>query len=502
MLFSQYFQGIFLFVCAIFSINAQIPSSRLESLKSSIDSNFDKFNDFEKKEAAEFLVNHMDIHTSIECNWFDSADQPIAYDELSFEDYLAAKNQFEAIKKDGGHHKLDTVYDMTRITDDYLIKNTEKAYNAWKTNTWSQSYSFDIFKEYILPYRVSTEPLQDWRDDYKWYYDAIKQDNKAETDPVEICKKVLLANTAFQFKLFRDDPLPLLGPKNILFRNHGNCADIANLNIFALRSLGVAITFDFTPHWGASSNRHMWNTVIDKSGKHLPFDNENLVYNTHKRFAKVFRYTYSEQKQSMASQYKKKEIPNSFLRKKNIVDVTNEYASTGSITHTFKTKGVGPSFIGVYNKGYWHITDWSTTNTEGTSEFKNLGRNIVYLPLLERGNLVELAEAPVLLTDEGETKVLEPNLQDTFDCTLSNENQTKIWVNEENSTKIEDQQEYKLIYWYNGGWTQHATTKANGERISFKNVPKNALFLLLTSEVDNFERPFLIDPRNNEIIWY
>ncbi len=502
MLINHYFRGFLFFFCAVFTTYAQNIPSRLVSLQSKVVSSFDKSNDLDKKNAAEFLINNIEIQTSIECKWFDSSNCEIVYDELSFDDFIAAKDQFEAIKKSGAYHKLDTIADLDQITEDLLIKNTEMAYDAWKNNKWSSSYSFDVFKEYILPYRVSTEPLQDWRDDYKWYYDHIKQENLEESDPLEICKKVLQANTSFKFKLFRDDPLPLLGPKNILFRNHGNCADIANLNVFALRLLGVASTFDFTPHWGASSNRHMWNTVIDKEGKHIPFDNENLVYNTQKRFAKVFRYTFSKQNNSLAVLHESKEIPNCFLRRKNIIDVTKEYTAVSNIDYTFKSQKSDISYICVFNKGYWHITDWSSINPEGKSRFKNLGRNIVYLPAFSKNGILQLAKAPILLADDGQAVTLTPNFQDTFDCILSNDNALKLWANEENSTKIKDSEDYTLIYWSDGEWVKHGTVKAVDSKVSFEKVPKNTLFILLSSEIDGFERPFLINPKNNEIIWY
>ena len=68
-------------------------------------------------------------------------------------DSISANSRF-------GIEKLD---DITNMTADYLIKNIDDAFREWDKVPWKADYSFDDFLEWVLPYRVATEPLEDWR---------------------------------------------------------------------------------------------------------------------------------------------------------------------------------------------------------------------------------------------------------------------------------------------------------------------------------------------------
>jgi hypothetical protein len=54
--------------------------------------------------------------------------------------------------------------DVTDITAAYLISNIELAFKVWHEMPWGKDIPFDVFCEEILPYRVSAEPLENWRE--------------------------------------------------------------------------------------------------------------------------------------------------------------------------------------------------------------------------------------------------------------------------------------------------------------------------------------------------
>ena len=54
--------------------------------------------------------------------------------------------------------------DIEHITADYLINNIDLAFKVWEETPWGKYIPFDAFCEDILPYRVSTEPLENWRE--------------------------------------------------------------------------------------------------------------------------------------------------------------------------------------------------------------------------------------------------------------------------------------------------------------------------------------------------
>src|SRR5690606_37979437 len=194
------------------------------------------------------------------------------------------------------------------------------ATNSWLNNPWAHSYSNEIFQEYILPYRSLTEPFENWRSEYKLIYQIITHKILDETDPVEVCTKIINEIKHFDFEMERYDPTPLLGPMELLFWREGNCPDLANVCLFACRSMGVAVTFDFTPYFAASSNKHFWNTVVDNKGEHIPFNGNQVapyVYNAnYRRMGKVFRNAFSIQNDNLSFYLKEEEIPEDFLKSK------------------------------------------------------------------------------------------------------------------------------------------------------------------------------------------
>ena len=59
------------------------------------------------------------------------------------------------------------VYDCHAIKAEYLIENIDLAFAAWQKRPWRHALSFDEFCEWILPYRIGDEPLENWR---KFFY--------------------------------------------------------------------------------------------------------------------------------------------------------------------------------------------------------------------------------------------------------------------------------------------------------------------------------------------
>ena len=55
------------------------------------------------------------------------------------------------------------VYDMNVITAEFLIENIDLSFEVWENPPISKYYDFNIFCEYVLPYRFANEPLSNWR---------------------------------------------------------------------------------------------------------------------------------------------------------------------------------------------------------------------------------------------------------------------------------------------------------------------------------------------------
>jgi hypothetical protein len=53
--------------------------------------------------------------------------------------------------------------DVKHITAGFLINNIDLTFRSWEEKPWGKYISFSTFCEEILPYRIHTEPLENWR---------------------------------------------------------------------------------------------------------------------------------------------------------------------------------------------------------------------------------------------------------------------------------------------------------------------------------------------------
>ncbi len=470
-------------------------------------------NDSQKQKAVAFLIDNIEIHQSQNYRWVDETGKKVLFNELDYANPEEAVTAFKKLK-DSIKLKPQTyrLMDIDAVTPELLIKNIDLAFESWRNNPWSKTYDFATFCEYILPYRSFIEPLEDWRSDYQFLVSSSSDTVPNNHLPVEVATSLLSSLKNFRFLESRPDPIPFLSPKQLIFRREGSCNDLANLAVLACRSVGLATTFDFTPFYGASSNKHFWNTIITETGKPIPFNGissdtpEGLPYNYHptqKRLAKVYRKTYSIQQNSLANIEVVTTIPDGFLKEKNILDVTDEYVTTGKIN--FSTVTTNPAKIGyinVFNLGSWRTIDWAK-KTENSFEFKNLGGNIVYLPSFYNTDTktMKYATYPILLDSGKVQRELKPNYGRTFSYDITRDIKIKGPTIDFNSFEVFENETFSLLVW-DDGWKKVEESVSKNSAIHFSKIPDNGLFLILCKKSNGYERIFRINTETREIEWY
>lgn len=470
-------------------------------------------NDTEKQKAVAFLMENLHIHLSQNYHWIDDSGKKIPFNELNYDSSEMAVQAFKKLK-DSIKVRPQTyeLKDIDALTPELLIKNIDLAFEAWRNKPWSKSYDFTTFCEYILPYRSVTEPVEDWREQYQFLVSSASATVENNTFPADVATSVLSSLKNFRFLESRPDPIAFLSPKQLLFRREGSCNDLANLAVLACRSVGLATTYDFTPFYGASSNKHFWNTIITETGKRIPFngissDNpEGLPYNynpTQKRLAKVYRKTYSIQQNSLANIEVFSNIPSGFLKVKNVLDVTNEYVTTGTISVSIPTTNAASiGYLNVFNLGNWRTIDWAK-KTENSWDFKNIGINIVYLPGFYSSETKKMKydAYPILLDADKNQKLLKPNYDRTFSFDITRDIKIKGPTRDFNSFEVFENEIFNLLVWDNG-WKKIETATAKDKAIHFSKIPDNGLFLLLCKKSNGYERIFRINTETKQIEWY
>ncbi|MCK4689998.1 MAG: transglutaminase domain-containing protein, partial [Candidatus Marinimicrobia bacterium] len=228
-----------------------------------------------KLKAAFFLISNMEEKGFIRYTVVGSTEKDIGFNVLNYPDYNKMISGWDSLEDMYGklhQKKEEIVIDYNTITSGFLINNIDLAFKAWTENPWARHIKFDQFCEYILPYRSTNEPLENWRtyfyDKYSWVKDSVKQKN----DPIEA--SILINNDikswfTFDPRFYRQSTDQ--GLSNMLKNKIGRCEDMTNLTIFAMRSMGIPVMSDFTPYWAKTGNNHAWNAIIDTTGKVIIF---------------------------------------------------------------------------------------------------------------------------------------------------------------------------------------------------------------------------------------
>ncbi|RME19945.1 MAG: transglutaminase domain-containing protein, partial [Candidatus Zixiibacteriota bacterium] len=344
-----------------------------------------------KLKAAYFLIGNLKDKSYVTYRLFDTSGATVSLDVLAYPDYKALTHAVDSIERERGeldYEHTGETDDAKVITADYLIHNIDAAFTAWREKPWARGLTFDEFCNYVLPYRGSNEPLENWRDTFLTRYADLTAELGDSADPIAVAARI---NDDIK-SWFTFDPRYYYHPtdqgiKEMFASGKGRCEDMTNLAIYAMRANGLAVTSDYTPYWANSGNNHAWNAIVTPDGKVVPFmgcEANPGTYHLWNKLAKVYRKTFAQQPTTLAMQPHKQDSLPRFLGGDSYLDVTADYVPTVDVTITLKKSvpdSVDIAYICVFNSGHWRPIDWG--RIEGNqATFHNIGTDIMYLPAL------------------------------------------------------------------------------------------------------------------------
>ncbi len=203
------------------------------------------------------------------------------------------KSTIKRIKKYSGKHKTELIAllkdknpeiakyaefilhnsspnDLSALTADYLKKNIELAIEARKMPY--ATYPEDIFEHFVLPYRASQEPFENWR---KKFYDEIKpivKDAKSIEEAAILIN--LWANEKMTFKSTHGRDQASL---TTIKRGYGRCEEMMIIFIDAARSVGIPVRAASAPYWNFTDNNHAWVEIWTPDGWKYRGEPENSL---------------------------------------------------------------------------------------------------------------------------------------------------------------------------------------------------------------------------------
>ncbi len=316
------------------------------------------------------------------------------------------------------------INDISSISPDYLIDNIDLAFATWEGTRWKNEISFADFCQYMLPYRLGNEPLESWRKEilqdsiFKVVGDSLRTFSDAKTAVTWFALKCGKRTKNFKINWGSNgDNIPDLPYSSLKLLSTGTCANLNQIGLFMLRAAGFAIANDFTPNWANNKAGHDWSVIITKTGN-IPFslnstDSLGKYKESYLVPAKVYRRTFSKNPQSHALQRGNCKFLPLIFNDANIVDVTDAYMPTHTISMPILTNPHHQKFayMAVFSevKG-WIPTAWGMM-INGAAHFSKAVGGAVYLPMLVYKSGEELGDYPFILSDKGVIHSLAPDFK-------------------------------------------------------------------------------------------
>lgn len=429
--------------------------------------------------------------------------------------------------------------DSIPLTNDLIEENIEDAVAAWKNLPPETRCTWSIFLEYVLPYKVLNESPSTWRtrarDKFVKFTGGVKRNDQFAIHLLDTINNDIKQWFTFNAHTSPETWMDLLTTKS------GDCIAMCRLMAYAGRAHGLPVAIDYCPAWSnINAGPHYWNVLLQNEGKSIPFmgaESNPGTYNpfllfetslpesdmsTFKKCAKVFRHTFSVNKQAIRKWIKDDaDIPYT-LSEDHVVDVTHEYVPVTNISvHVSAGTPQKVAYLCIYNRGQWVPAAWDTINRALRAVFTNIATNQLYLPARFKAGTVTPLQQP-FITDGVSVRWLQPEKANKVKMEIKNlssveQEQQDMYnhVTEFAWKDFADMQHrlargkdrklpqhghrYTLYYW-DKHWVVFAATTCTNGRLVFQEVPSNALYKIVGDNSNGNERIFTYE--NGKQHWW
>ncbi len=152
--------------------------------------------------------------------------------------------------------------DLIVVTEEMFLDNLRCAYEVRATFPWAATVSESDFLHYVLPMRVSQEPLENWRgyflEQLRGRVQSLTTLSQAAIEANRWCGE----NVGYKPTQRRDQ-----GPFETLASGYGRCEEMMIVYIDACRAIGVPARQAWTPYWGFCDDNHAWTEVMSEDSR-------------------------------------------------------------------------------------------------------------------------------------------------------------------------------------------------------------------------------------------
>ena len=378
----------------------------------------------EKLIAARYLVDNMPGHTAM------IGDYEPYYREI---DSVLSVSSDEWTVKDSVIKSISQAY-MSRISyvpvadcvsDDYLVKDIEEAFDQWKNGAWAKHLDFEHFCEYLLPFTASDrQPIFNWRTEYcPVAYGSIGNLEECydyKNDPHEAASAVnelLHGYISSQYRRIEPHEIPVFSPETFFkFPYAAACEENAELVTLIMRAKGIPTAIDFTPQWPDRRQGHSWCVIWSVHGRAESFSpfysRPGVQFITHQRVSKVFRRMYAPNREYVKAMASLDHFA-SITGTPFFEDVTEEYTCTSDIDITLNRKPCESiAYIAVFDNFDWHPIWYGRVHGKRAT-FRGMGRDVTYIAMAFDGDRLVPFSDPFRLDRLGNVEYIHPDTADT-----------------------------------------------------------------------------------------
>ena len=352
-----------------------------------------------KRKAAIFLIENMPGHFSYNGPYLREFKNIV--DTLPDSYWLKKIILMQPYRYKEYREQLQEEEDIKHIKADYLIHNIDAAFKMLETKPWLESLPFEDFCEYLLPYRIDNELLDNWKDSIIPIYENKITEKTTYCDDQRYSAFQLAKETSIEFYSSEQASSDMIA--GIPYQKY-ECINDSRLRVIATRKVGIPCTIDFVPAWADMNGYHYWMVVVDPKYKTL-----SSYQIEGKTAPKVYRRTFSINE--IPRDPKGENFIPEFFKDPFNKDVTDIYLNTSDVKVNLlfpPSRGVKYAYIAMFNDLTLKIVGWGKITRDQVT-FPKLGRGIVYFPVYFSGNQLMNGNFPFILKMNGETEFLIPD---------------------------------------------------------------------------------------------
>ena len=145
--------------------------------------------------------------------------------------------------------------DMADYDGTFFLKQVNASLEAKKTFSWGKTIPDDIFRHFVLPYRVNNENLDSARV-------IFLKEIKSRVINMSMKDAALEVNHWCHEKVtYRGSDERTSAPLASLRTSFGRCGEESTFTVTALRSVGIPARQCYTPRWAHTDDNHAWVEV-------------------------------------------------------------------------------------------------------------------------------------------------------------------------------------------------------------------------------------------------